>query len=126
MSVQVTELGNGLRVVSDSMDTVETISLGAWIDIGGRDEPAPMNGVSHLLEHMLFKGTKRRTALQIVEEIEDTGGHLNAYTAREHTAYYAKILKDDLALAVDIIADIVQHSVIDADELARRQDVIVL
>ena len=125
MSVQVTELSNGLRVASDFMDTVESISLGAWVEVGTRDEAAQINGMSHLLEHMAFKGTERRSAVEIVEEIEAVGGHLNAYTAREHTAYYAKILKEDLELAVDIIADILQHSVMDEGELAREQDVIV-
>ena len=125
MSVQVTELAGGLRVVTDTMNTVETVSIGAWVNVGTRDERPELNGISHLLEHMAFKGTGRRTAQQIVEEIESAGGHLNAYTAREHTAYYAKVLKDDLGLAVDIIADILQHSVMDADELAREQDVIV-
>ena len=125
MSVQVTEFNIGLSVVSDTMDTVETVSLGAWVGVGTRDEAPAINGISHLLEHMAFKGTERRSALEIVEEIETVGGHLNAYTAREHTAYYAKILKQDLGLAVDIIADILQHSVMDPDELAREQDVIV-
>ena len=125
MSVQVTELSNGLRVASDFMDTVESVSLGAWVEVGTRDEAAQINGMSHLLEHMAFKGTERRSAVEIVEEIEAVGGHLNAYTAREHTAYYAKILKEDLELAVDIIADILQHSVMDEGELAREQDVIV-
>ncbi len=125
MNVRVSTLENGLRIVSHGMDTVETVSLGAWVNTGTRYESADINGVSHLLEHMAFKGTERRNALQIVEEIEAVGGHLNAYTAREHTAYYAKILKEDLELAVDIIADILQHSVMDADELAREQDVIV-
>ena len=125
MSIEVTELSNGLRIVSDFMDTVESISLGAWVEVGTRDEAAEINGMSHLLEHMAFKGTERRSAVEIVEEIEAVGGHLNAYTAREHTAYYAKILKEDLELAVDIIADILQHSVMDGDELAREKDVIV-
>ncbi len=125
MTIQVTELPGGLRVVSDTMDTVESVSLGAWIEVGNRDEAPAINGISHLLEHMAFKGTERRSALEIAEEIEAVGGHLNAYTSREHTAYYAKILKEDLALAVDIIADILQHSVMDPDELAREQDVIV-
>ncbi|MBI2586311.1 MAG: insulinase family protein [Rhodospirillales bacterium] len=125
MSVRVSELANGLRVVSDVMETVESISLGAWVAVGARDEPAKLNGISHLLEHMAFKGTERRDALAIAAEIEAVGGQLNAYTARESTAYFAKILKADLALAVDIIADILQHSVMDAGELAREQDVIV-
>ena len=125
MSVEITELKNGLRVVSDSMDTVETVSLGAWVEVGTRDEDAGNNGISHLLEHMAFKGTKRRDAKTIAEEIEAVGGHLNAYTSREHTAYYAKFLKEDLALAIDIIAEILQHSVMDETELAREQSVIV-
>ncbi len=125
MSVKVSELGNGLRVASDAMDTVESVSVGAWVAVGARDEPAELNGISHLLEHMAFKGTERRDALAIAAEIEAVGGQLNAYTARETTAYYAKILKEDLPLAVDIIADILQHSVMDAKELAREQDVIV-
>lgn len=125
MSIEITVLKNGLRVVSDSMDTVETVSLGAWIEVGTRDEDAEINGISHLLEHMAFKGTERRDAKTIAEEIEAVGGHLNAYTSREHTAYYAKFLKEDLALAIDIIADILQHSVMDETELAREQSVIV-
>ena len=125
MTVTVTELPNGLRVVSDTMDQVETVSLGAWVEVGTRDEGADINGISHLLEHMAFKGTQRRDAKAIAEEIENVGGHLNAYTTRESTAYYAKIMKEDMQLAVDIIADILQHSVMDSTELSREQDVIV-
>ena len=125
MTVTVTELPNGLRVVSDTMDQVETVSLGAWVEVGTRDEGADINGISHLLEHMAFKGTQRRDAKAIAEEIENVGGHLNAYTTRESTAYYAKIMKEDMPLAVDIIADILQHSVMDSTELSREQDVIV-
>ena len=102
MSVDVTTLESGLRVVSDHMLTVETVSVGAWVEVGARDEPEQLNGISHLLEHMAFKGTKRRDAFAVAEEIESVGGHLNAYTSREHTAYFAKILKEDLALAVDL------------------------
>ena len=125
MTVTVTELPNGLRVVSDTMDQVETVSLGAWVEVGARDEDPDINGISHLLEHMAFKGTQRRDAKAIAEEIENVGGHLNAYTTRESTAYYAKIMKEDMPLAVDIIADILQHSVMDSTELSREQDVIV-
>ncbi|MBT3659930.1 MAG: insulinase family protein, partial [Rhodospirillaceae bacterium] len=107
------------------MTTVETVSVGVWIDVGTRDEHLEINGVSHLLEHMAFKGTKRRNAYAIAAEIEAVGGHLNAYTSREHTAYYAKILKDDLELAVDLLGDILQHSVFDNEELAREQAVII-
>ena len=125
MTVQVTTLANGLRVASDSMDTVETASVGVWVGVGTRDERPEINGVSHLLEHMAFKGTRRRNARAIAEEIEAVGGHLNAYTSREHTAYFAKVLKEDVELAVDIIADILQNAVLDAEELARERAVII-
>ena len=122
---QVSTLPNGLRIVTDQMDGVETASLGIWVDVGTRDEPAEINGVAHLLEHMAFKGTERRSARAIAEEIETVGGHLNAYTSREHTAYYARILKDDVPLAVDLLSDILQNSVFDADELTRERTVIL-
>jgi predicted Zn-dependent peptidase len=125
MSVTVTKLANGVHVVTDRMDTVETASVGAWVSIGARHEPAEINGITHLLEHMVFKGTERRSAQAISEEIEAVGGHLNAYTSRENTAFYAKVLKEDTALALDIVADIVQHAVIDADELERERQVII-
>lgn len=123
--VRVTTLPNGLRIVTDPMETVETVSVGVWVEVGTRHERPELNGVSHLLEHMAFKGTRKRDARAIAEEIEAVGGHLNAYTSRENTAYYAKVLKEDLALAVDIIADILQHSVLDPDELARERAVII-
>jgi len=125
MTIEVTRLENGLTIATDPMDSVETASVGVWVAAGTRDERPEINGVSHLLEHMAFKGTRRRTAQAIAEEIEAVGGHLNAYTSREHTAYYAKVLKDDLALAVDIIADILQNATLDADELARERTVII-
>ncbi|PKU23988.1 M16 family metallopeptidase [Telmatospirillum siberiense] len=124
-SIRQTRLANGLTVLTDRMETVETASLGVWVNAGTRHETPEINGVSHLLEHMAFKGTERRSARAIAEEIEAVGGHLNAYTSREHTAYYAKILKEDVGLALDIIADILQHSTIDAEELAREQAVVV-
>ncbi len=123
--VQETRLSSGLVVVTDPMATVETMSIGVWVDAGTRHEPAEINGVSHLLEHMAFKGTARRTARDIAEEMDAVGGHLNAYTARDHTAYYAKVLKEDAALALDIVSDILQHSTLDADELAREQAVVI-
>jgi len=125
MSARVTTLESGMRVLTDPMDSVETVSLGVWVDVGTRHEPAPINGVAHLLEHMAFKGTERRSALDIAAEIEAVGGHLNAYTSREHTAYYAKVLKEDVALAIDILADILQHSVFDRNELERERTVIL-
>jgi predicted Zn-dependent peptidase len=125
LSTRVTTLANGLRVVSDYMETVETVSVGTWVGVGARNERPEVNGVSHFIEHMAFKGTRKRDARAIAEEIEAVGGHLNAYTSREHTAYYAKVLKEDLALALDIVADIVQNAIMDPEELARERAVII-
>ena len=122
---QVTTLPGGLRVVTDAMPRLETTSIGVWVDAGSRNESLEINGVSHLLEHMAFKGTERRSARAIAEEIEAVGGHLNAYTSSEQTAYLARVLKDDVALAVDILADILQNSVFDEDELTRERAVVV-
>ncbi len=125
MSVQLTTLANGLRVVSETMERVETVSLGVWVGVGTRDEAPEVNGLAHFLEHMAFKGTERRSARDIAEEIEAVGGHLNAYTSRETTAYYAKVLKEDAALAIDIVADILQNATFDEDELGRERDVVL-
>jgi predicted Zn-dependent peptidase len=125
MSVRVTRLANGVHVVTDPMDTVETASVGAWVAVGARHEQPEINGISHLIEHMVFKGTLRRTPQQIVEEIEAVGGQINAYTSRENTAYFAKVLKEDTALALDIVADIVQHATFDESELERERQVIL-
>ncbi|MEL7542891.1 MAG: pitrilysin family protein [Pseudomonadota bacterium] len=124
MTVEVTTLANGLRVVTEEMPHLETASLGFWVGAGSRDENADENGISHLLEHMAFKGTARRNALEIAEAIENVGGDINAATSLETTAYYARVLREDVALAVDVIADILQNSVFDPDELAREKDVI--
>jgi predicted Zn-dependent peptidase len=125
MTARLATLSNGLRIVTDRIDTVATVSLGLWVDVGTRHEPAEINGVAHFLEHMAFKGTTRRSALAIAEEIEAVGGHLNAYTSRESTAYYAKVLKEDVALALDILADILQHSTFEKSELERERTVIL-
>lgn len=124
-TVEITTLPNGVRVVTDPMPTVESVSVGVWVRAGARFEPVETNGVAHLLEHMMFKGTARRSAPEIAEAIENVGGHINAYTAREVTAYYAKVLKGDTALAVDVIADIVQNSLFDEGELARERSVVL-
>ncbi|MBI2236297.1 MAG: insulinase family protein [Magnetospirillum sp.] len=124
-TIRETVLPSGLRIVTDPMATVETVSLGVWVDAGTRHERPDVNGVSHLLEHMAFKGTERRSARVIAEEMDAVGGHLNAYTSRDHTAYYAKILKEDVALALDVLADILQHSAMDSEELSREQAVVV-
>ena len=124
-TIRTTRLASGLTVVTETMPHVGTVSLGAYVAAGTRHERDEENGASHFLEHMAFKGTARRSAAKIAEEIEDVGGHLNAYTARERTAYYAKVLKEDAALAADIIGDILQHSVFDPEELERERGVIL-
>lgn len=125
MSAEITTLENGLRVVTESMPLIETASVGVWVDVGARYERENLNGISHLLEHMAFKGTKRRSARAIAEEIESVGGHLNAYTSREHTAYFARVLSDDVPLAIDILADILQDSTFEPDELERERGVVL-
>lgn len=123
--IRITTLENGMRVLTDPMPSVESVSLGVWVGVGARNEPAEHNGVSHMLEHMAFKGTTRRSAVQIAEEIENVGGHLNAYTSREQTAYYAKVLKDDTGLAIDVLSDILLNSTFEEDELERERTVIL-
>ena len=122
---RITRLPSGLLVVTERMDRVETVSLGAYVASGTRNEDAAENGVSHFLEHMAFKGTQRRSAARIAEEIENVGGHINAYTAREQTAYYVKLLKEDLALGADIIGDILTHSSFAPEEIERERGVIL-
>ena len=124
-AIQVTCLPSGLTVVTETMERVETVSFGAYVATGTRNETAAENGASHFLEHMAFKGTGRRSAAAIAEEIENVGGQINAYTAREQTAYYVKLLKEDLALGADIIGDILTHSTFEPEELERERGVIL-
>ena len=123
--IRTSTLPSGLTVVTERMERVETVSFGAYVASGTRHETAAENGASHFLEHMAFKGTESRTATQIAEAVEAVGGHINAYTAREQTAYYVKLLKEDLALGADIIGDILCHSTFDPDELERERGVIL-
>lgn len=125
MSIEVTRLANGFRVATDRMDHVETAAIGVWVGVGARHESPSLNGVSHMLEHMAFKGTERRSAEAIVNEVESVGGQINAYTSRENTAYYLRVLAEDVPMAVDILADILQHSTFAADELERERAVIL-
>lgn len=125
MTTNLSTLTNGLRVVTHEMPHLETVSLGAWVGVGARHDPAPQNGIAHFLEHMAFKGTTRRSAQDIAEEIESVGGDLNAATSLETTAYYARVLKGDESTAVEILADILQNSRFDAEELNREKDVIL-
>src|SRR5579871_6404205 len=125
MTMDVTRLPSGLAVVTDSMPHLQSASLGVWVGCGSRDEHADENGISHLLEHMAFKGTARRTSRQIAEEIEAVGGDLNAGTGVETTAYYARLLKADIGLGLDVLSDILTHPSFDPDEIAREKNVIV-
>ncbi|WP_289032528.1 pitrilysin family protein [uncultured Roseibium sp.] len=125
MQVRITKLSNGLTVVTDEMPHLKTVALGVWVRTGSRAETSEQNGITHLLEHMAFKGTLSRTAREIAEQIEAVGGELNASTSIEHTNYYARILAEDLPLAVDLLADILQNSTFDKDELVREQHVIL-
>lgn len=122
---RVTTLPNGLRVATESSLAARTATVGVWIDAGSRFETEETNGTAHFLEHMIFKGTADRTVRQLEEEIENMGGHLNAYTSREQTTYYAKVLDKDVPKALDILADILQNSSFDEGRINRERDVIL-
>ena len=125
MSTQIHELPNGLRIVSEAMPGVASAAVGVWVGAGARHEAPEQNGVAHFLEHMACKGTRRRTALRIAEEIEDVGGYINAYTSRETTAYYARVLRQDVPLALDVIADILLEPAFEAAEMEVERGVIL-
>ncbi|MES2907128.1 MAG: pitrilysin family protein [Pseudomonadota bacterium] len=124
MEPKLSVLENGLRVVSQNVPEMPSVSVGVWAGAGSRAETASENGIAHLLEHMAFKGTKKRNAREIAEAIENVGGDINASTTVEQTSYYARVLKEDLALASDILGDILTNSVFAEDELAREKNVI--
>ncbi len=125
MTVRQDQLKNGFRIVSEHMPGLQSAAIGIWVTAGGRHERIEQNGIAHFLEHMAFKGTERRSALQIAEAIEDVGGYINAYTSREVTAYYARVLKDDVALAMDVIGDIVLNPLFDPREIEVERGVIL-
>src|SRR4029450_8575630 len=120
-----TVLDNGIRIVSHEMPDHRPVSLGIWVENGSRHESEAENGLSHFIEHLLFKGTARRSAAQIAEEMDAVGGVLNAFTSKEHTCYYAKVLDEDLPLAIDLLTDIFLHSNFDGDEIERERSVIL-
>lgn len=125
MTVQITTLTNGFRIVTERMPGLQSASVGIWVTAGGRNEREDQNGIAHFLEHMAFKGTKRRSTLQIAEAIEDVGGYMNAYTSREATAYYARVLGQDVGLALDVIADILLNPVFAPEEIDIERGVIL-
>ncbi len=125
MTVNLTTLPNGFRIVSEFMPGLQSAAIGVWVLAGARHEAADQNGIAHFLEHMAFKGTRTRNALQIAEAIEDVGGYINAYTSREVTAYYARVLADDVPLALDVVADILRNPVFDDREIEVERGVIL-
>jgi predicted Zn-dependent peptidase len=125
LTSRLTTLPNGFRIVTEAMPGLQSASVGIWVTAGGRHERAEQNGIAHFLEHMAFKGTKTRSSLQIAEAIEDVGGYINAYTSREMTAYYARVLAGDVALAVDVISDILLNPVLDPAEIEVERHVIL-
>ena len=125
MTLRLTTLPNGFRIVTEHMPGLKSASAGVWVMAGGRHEKSAQNGIAHFLEHMAFKGTKRRSSLQIAEEIEDVGGYINAYTSREMTAYYARVLEKDVGLALDVIGDIVLNPAFDKKEIEVERHVIL-
>ena len=125
MSVEITRLPSGLIVATDPMPHLMSAALGVWVNCGARHEAPAEAGLSHMLEHMAFKGTATRSAKDIATEIEAVGGDINAYTSREQTAFHARVLKDDVALALDMISDILINSTFDGGELEREREVII-
>ena len=118
-------LDNGFRIVTQEMLDHRSVSLGIWVENGSRHEAQHENGISHFIEHLLFKGTEQRTAAQIAEEMDAVGGVLNAFTSKEHTCHYAKVLDEDLPLAIDLLTDIFLHSNFDSEEIERERSVIL-
>ena len=125
MTVKTATLDNGLRIITDTMPHVETVTVGVWVNVGSRYESLEQAGLSHMLEHMAFKGTQSRSAQDIAETIENVGGYFNAYTSREHTTYYIHLLKDNLQVAIEILADIMLNATLDQEELNREKGVIL-
>ena len=125
MTLRFDTLPNGFRIVTEHMPGLMSASIGIWVQAGGRHERPEQNGIAHFLEHMAFKGTKTRSPLQIAEAIEDVGGYINAYTSKDMTAYYARVLSADVGLALDVISDIVLNPVFDPREIETERNVIL-
>jgi len=125
MQVNITTLENNLRVLTVERPQTETVSLGIWVNTGSAYETPEINGISHFIEHMVFKGTQKRNALQITEDIENVGGNTNAYTSREMTLFYAKMLKNDAERAMDVLADFVMAPTFADEEMNKEKEVVV-
>mgnify|MGYP003300075813 CR=1 FL=1 len=125
MTISIDKLKNGIRVITEEIPSIESVSVGIWINAGSRNEKKKENGIAHFLEHMAFKGTKTKSALDIAEAIENVGGYINAYTSRETTAYFVRILNEDVEMAANILADILRNSVFDKREVDIERGVIL-
>lgn len=123
--VRKSVLSNGVRVLTESMPQVLSATIGIWVENGSRYEEPHENGVSHFIEHLLFKGTKKRTAAEIAEQMDAVGGVLNAFTGKEYTCYYAKVLGEDLAMATDLLADLFLESTFAPEEIDRERQVVL-
>ena len=123
--VEKSALSNGLRILTEAMPQVVSATIGIWVENGSRYEEPYQNGVSHFIEHLLFKGTKKRSAAQIAEEIDAVGGVLNAFTGKEYTCYYVKVLGEDLRMATELLADIFLESIFDPEEINRERQVVL-
>src|SRR5205085_9953667 len=125
LGMQATRLDNGVRVLSERLPDLASVTVGIWVENGSRYERDEQAGISHFLEHLFFKGTERRTAAQIAEEIDAVGGVLNAFTGKEYTCYYGKVLAEHLPLLLDLLADIFLHSELPEAEIERERSVII-
>lgn len=123
--IEITELANGVKVLTENIPHVRSAAIGVWVDVGSRDEENHQAGVTHFIEHLMFKGTERRTAKDIAEELDAVGGQLNAFTTKEYTCYYARVLDEHLPLAVDLLGDMLLHSRFDAVDIDRERNVIL-
>ena len=122
--VTKTTLANGIQVITEEVPNVHSVSVGIWVEAGSRDEARNENGISHFIEHMLFKGTKRRTARQIAKEIDSVGGVLNAFTSKEFSSFYAKVLSEHLPVALDLLFDLYLNSTFSSEEMEKERQVI--
>src|SRR3979490_3196837 len=123
--IEKAELSNGLVVVSEKMPHVRAVSVGIWLGTGSRGESSERNGIAHFIEHMVFKGTRKRTAEEIAQSVDSVGGMLDAFTAKEMTCYNAKVLDEHLPVAVDVLSDLVLHPRFDPEDIAKEKQVVL-
>ena len=124
-NLKKTTLASGLRIVTEEVNTVRSAAVGIWVNVGSRDETPTVAGASHFLEHLLFKGTKTRSAMDISSSIEAVGGEMNAFTSKEYTCFYARVIDTDLALAVDVISDLMTSSIVAAADVDSERSVVL-